>query len=119
MQNLLVCCNCFVHQGLNEQNLKAAEDDSNGRVQDVKSIGASTAVEGLGEDADSAGEDEEDEASKEGEAQQAFVDGVVVMVMSLRQFAYLYKPVDQGNDSGDVEHARTNLSIHVQNMRLE
>ena len=64
-----------------------------------------------GEDADSAGEDEEDEASKEGEAQQAFVDGVVVMVMSLRQLAYLYKPVDQGNDSGDVEHARTNLRI--------
>ena len=91
--------------------MKAAEDDSNGRVQDVKSIGASTAVEGLGEDADSAGEDEEDEASKEGEAQQAFVDGVVVMVVSLRQLAYLYKPVDQGNDSGDVEHARTNLRI--------
>ena len=42
--------------------MKAAEGDSNGRVQDVKSIGASTAVEGLGEDADSAGEDEEDEA---------------------------------------------------------
>ena len=92
--------------------MKAAEDDSNGRVQDVKSIGASTAVEGLGEDADSAGEDEEDEASKEGEAQQAFVDGVIVMVMSLRQLAYLYKPVDQGNDSGDVEHARTNLRIY-------
>ena len=78
----------------------------------MKSIGASTAVEGFGEDADSAGEDEEDEASKEGEAQQAFVDGVVVMVMSLRQLAYLYKPVDQGNDSGDVEHARTNLSMY-------
>ena len=91
--------------------MKAAEDDSNGRVQDVKSIGASTAVEGLGEDADSAGEDVEDEASKEGEAQQAFVDGVVVMVMSLRQLTYLYKPVDQGKDSGDVEHARTNLRI--------
>ena len=85
----------------------------------MKSIGASTAVEGLGEDADSAGEDEEDEASKEGEAQQAFVDGVVVMVMSLRQLAYLYKPVDQGNDSGDVEHARTNLSMYVHNMRLQ
>ena len=92
--------------------MKAAEDDSNGRVQDVKSIGASTAVEGLGEDADSAGEDEEDEASKEGEAQQAFVDGVVVMVVSLRQLAYLYKPVDQGNDSSDVEHTRTNLSMY-------
>ena len=102
MQNLLVCCNCFVHQGLNEQNLEGAEYDSDGRVQDVKSIGASTAV---GEDADSAGEDEEDEASKEGEAQEALVDGVVVMVVSLRQLAYLYKPVDQGNDSGDVEHA--------------
>ena len=88
-----------------EQNLEGAEDDSNGRIQDVKSIGASTAVAWLGEDADSAGEDEEDEASKEGKAQQAFIDGVVVMVMSLRQLAYLYKPVDQGNDSGDVEHA--------------
>ena len=105
MQNLLVCCNCFVHQGLNEQNLEGAEGDSDGRVQDMKSIGASTAVEGFGKDADSAGEDEEDEASKEGEAQQAFVNGVVVMVVSLRQLAYLYKPVDQGNDSGDVEHA--------------
>ena len=71
----------------------------------MKSIGAFTAVEGLGKDADSTGEDEEDEASKEGKAQQAFIDGVVVMVMSLRQLAYLYKPIDQGNDSGDVEHA--------------
>ena len=79
----------------------------------MKSIGASTAVEGFGKHADSAGEDEEDEASKEGKAQQAFVNGVVVMVMSLRQLAYLYKPVDQGNDSGDVEHTRTNLSMYT------
>ena len=71
---------------------------------------------GLWEDTSGAGEDAEDEAAEEGEAQQALVNGVVVVVVRLGQFTYLREPVDNGCDSADVHDATDNLGSINQSM---
>ena len=74
----------------------------------MKRVGTTTTVL-LWENADGASEDEEDEPEEEGEAEQALVDGVVVVVFPLRQFADLNEPVDEGYDSTDVHDAKADL----------
>ena len=54
-------------------------------------------------------EDEEDEAKEEGKAQQALVNGVVVVVFPLRQFADLSEPIDERDDSTHVQDAKADL----------
>ena len=74
----------------------------------MKSIG--TATTGfLWENTSGASEDAEDEAAEEGKAQQAVVNGVVVVVVRLGQFTYLGEPVGNGCDSADVHEATDNL----------
>ena len=74
----------------------------------MKSVGASTTAL-LWEDPNGAGEDEEDEPEEEGKAKQALVNGVVVVVFPLRQFADLSEPVDERYDSTRVQDAKTDL----------
>ena len=74
----------------------------------MKSVGASTTAL-LWEDPNGTTEDEEDEPEEEGEAQKALVDGVVVVVFPLRQFADLSEPVDERYDSTRVQDAKTDL----------
>ena len=88
--------------------MQGPKDDSNRRIQNVKSVVAATTAL-LWENANGAGEDEEDESEEEGEAQQALVDGVVVVVFPLRQFADLNEPVDERYDSTRVQDAKANL----------
>ena len=70
-------------------------------------VTATTAL--LWEDPNGAGEDEEDEPEEEGKAQQALVNGVVVVVFPLRQFADLNEPVDERDDSTHVQDAKADL----------
>ena len=92
--------------------MQGPKDDSNRRIQNVKSVVAATTAL-LWENANGASEDEEDESKEEGEAKQALVDGVVVVVLPLRKFADLDEPVDEGYDSTDVQDAEADLGIDM------
>ena len=74
----------------------------------MKSVGTTTTIL-LWKDTNGTSEDKEDESEEEGEAKQALVDGVVVVVLPLRKFADLNEPVDKGYDSTDVQDAKADL----------